>query len=109
MRTKEEIAAYARAYYKANKEKVLARVRAYNELNKGQIVEYRRAWASANHDKVLISSRNTARRAVAEINDSYLQRRVGVTSAMFKLLPPELIEAKRLQIQLLRAAKQQGA
>ena len=49
--TKEEKAAYRRAYYEANREKENARKRAYHEANREKILARKKAYTEANKEK----------------------------------------------------------
>ena len=51
MRTKEEKAAYAKAYYAANKEKKMAYAEAYREANREKKAAYAKAYREANREE----------------------------------------------------------
>jgi 5-methylcytosine-specific restriction endonuclease McrA len=61
--TKEEKAAYDRAYYEANREKKASCVRAYREANKERIAAKKRAYREANKERIAV-----CRRAYYEAN-----------------------------------------
>ena len=50
-RTKEQIAAYYKAYYQANRERLLEKQRAYDAAHRDARVAYMRAHYTANSDK----------------------------------------------------------
>ena len=50
---KEKVAAYKKAHYEANKEAALAKSRAYYEANKEAELAYNKAYREANREKVL--------------------------------------------------------
>jgi hypothetical protein len=52
-KSKEEKAAYQRAWAKANKEKISAKNKAYNEANKEKIAALSKAWYEANKEEEL--------------------------------------------------------
>lgn len=49
--SKEEIAAYQRAYYEANREEIAAKQRAYYEANKEERLDAHRRWIDANRER----------------------------------------------------------
>ena len=55
--SKEEKAAYQRAYREANKEKVAATQRTYYKANKEKVLASHRAWREANKEKVAARKR----------------------------------------------------
>ena len=54
-RTKEQIAAYQKAYYLANRERLLARQAAYGKAHRDERHAYRRSYYAANKDTVAAS------------------------------------------------------
>ena len=54
---KEKVAAMVRAYSKANKEKTVATKKAYYEANKKKLNAYKTAWCKVNKEKVAASVR----------------------------------------------------
>ena len=55
--TKEEIAAYNKAYRKANKEKLAAKDKAYRKANKEKITASNKAYRKANREKILAANK----------------------------------------------------
>ena len=55
--TKEEIAAYNKAYRKANKEKLAAKDKAYRKANKEKIAASNKAYRKANREKILAANK----------------------------------------------------
>ena len=51
MQTKEEIAAYRKAYYKANKKKLTAHCKAYYETNKKKLAAGRKSYREVDKEK----------------------------------------------------------
>ena len=65
---REAIAAYQRAYYKANREAILARRRKYREANWEAIADYQRAYYEANREAIAAYQREY--RAANRIKDN---------------------------------------
>mgnify|MGYP003655762216 CR=1 FL=1 len=67
MKTKEEIAAYYKAYNAANKEQVLARQKKYRQAHREQKVAYNKAYCEANRKQIAAQ-----RKVYREINKEQL-------------------------------------
>ena len=79
-KTKEEKAAYNRAYYEANKKKLLANRKAYYEANKEKELANRRVYYAANREKGRASTRlwsaaNKEKRAAKQARRRALKRK----------------------------------
>lgn len=89
---------YQAKYYAENTEKVKERATSYYLKNKGKHRELGDKWRAKNKDKVLAYQAN----ARAKITDSYAMHRVGIPVSD---VPWDLIEIRRLTIQLQRSLK----
>lgn len=127
-RNPEKAKAHAARWYRANSEKAKAssaawrisnpeKVQAHrtSEKERARIAAYRDAWKAANPEKVKAYARAwveanpekvraTRARLISIVCPSYAAKALGLPLA---LVPPELIELKRLQIQIKRELKQQ--
>ena len=101
-----------------NPERVAEKFRKWAAENPERVAESRRRWRVENHEKATEQSRrwraenlerfreiarNNYRRSVVRLSDAYVKRVLNVTNP-----PQELIELKRLQLQIHRELKQQG-
>ena len=68
MQTKEQKAAYMKAWHEANREKILARTRAYYEANREEKLAKNKAYYSANRNEIL-----TQKKAYRETNSEKLE------------------------------------
>lgn len=87
-------------YYLKNKEKCLARSKGWKERNKEQVKTSRLAWGRNNKDK--LKAQNT--RIREKLTNGVVASILGFRTSQ---VPSELIELKRLQIQIKREIKQQ--
>jgi hypothetical protein len=111
-----------RAYYENNTTAISERRRDYREKNIDACKERERAWREKNREKLKDTVRRTREKnrerirdrerdrtgkEVAELTNTYvkdvLRRHTGLRSSD---IPPELIEAKRLEIKLKRLIKE---
>ena len=102
--------AYKKEWYQRNKEEVLRKQKAYyhanpdaqKERNKAYAItraNYKKEWYQKNKHRVVARIRN--------LSDSYvLKRLTSGTSLTTSDIPHELIEVKRLHLQLLRLLKE---
>ena len=108
--------AYARSYYTANKSKIKARRQEYDKANRAKInarkANYRAAGRYKDTEKTHrekyrpVARANHARwaaRTIAGLNDWYIVNCLRMKSGS---CPPELIEAKRLQLKIYRMTKE---
>lgn len=105
-RDKEKQAARYKAWREANKEKLAAQRKAWGDANKEKLAACRKAWGDANKEKQAAQKRACERAAIDKMSDRYVTRvliRDGtLTSGQ---VTPQLIELKRLQLQIHRATK----
>ena len=89
-----------KAYREANREKLRESGKAYKEANREKIREYMEAYGEANREKL----RESCRRNRRDLKDSYV-------AALFQLpvkaVPKEIIELKRVQLQITREIRKQ--
>ena len=85
-RTKEQIAAYQRAYYLANREKLLTRQAAYDRAHRDERNAYRRSYYAANKDAAAASvaaNRAKPRDMAAAAAVTRYRKEHGLTQAAF--------------------------
>lgn len=95
---KEKIAASRRDYRQANKEKIAACDRGYYVANRERILARRRAYRKGNKEKIAARSRRYWKSYIEGLSDIYLRHDLGI--------PKELMEVKRLQLQIHRLIKE---
>lgn len=98
-RRRENLAERSRAYRAANREKMAERKRARQEASREKKTEWSRAWYADNREK----AREHSRKCIEKLSNSYVAGRIGIST---KLAPPDLIEAKREQLKLVRLLKE---
>lgn len=121
---REQIAEYNRQYHAANREHIAERQRQqsirYRESNREQLAERNRRYRAANrkrlaeyHRKYKEANREQIaeydRRYFSRLPDAYVARiLIGKKSTLTRAdIPSALLEAKRLQLKLLRLSKEQ--
>lgn len=91
-------ATHGAAYREKNKEKIAARHRVWHTENGAQYQQARRdSYANDPAYRYMVQGRN--RRGAAELLPSHIARLFGVS---VKVIPPALIEAKRMQLLIKR-------
>ncbi len=89
--------AYDKAWYEANKDKRKASSKAYNEANNDKRKAYNKAYNEANKDK-----RKAHNKACSDkLTDGYIALMLRIPLSDLQDYP-ELIEAKRSQLELIR-------
>lgn len=97
---------YRRAYYLANKERENANAKKHYAENKESYEIRRKKWQKDNREKVRMYTSKNYWKSKEELSDAFVKHLLtsspikGLTSK--KIMPPELVEAKRLQILLRR-------
>ena len=114
---KEKIKKHNRDYYKANKEKMDALIKcwhennkerlkikskAYYEINKEKINAYSKYYYKINKEKIFNNQKISDKKGILNLSDGYCAKQLHLP---VKEIPKELIEAKRLQIKILRACR----
>jgi hypothetical protein len=110
-----KMAALDHARYVANKEKYLDRSRQWSKKNRDRRIAWRRKWEKENPEIVLRNRALYKKRHRGKINESkrlrtkhmtdeYIATRLNVPASTIKKYP-ELLEAKREQIKILRELK----
>ena len=115
-RRKPHVKEWLKQYYEKNREAVTKREREYRKLNEEKLREYQRKWQQMNPEKCsqyveryLSKPENRevmrvrAKKNRDELSLGYVETLLG--GQKLGKLPVELLEAKRMQIQILRALK----
>jgi hypothetical protein len=120
-RNKEKVLANSRQYYQKNKKKVLARHRRWLELNKDHQKALCARWAQENKEKVRAIAlkhrhrnlkkcrkrdRDAARLGVRFLSNRYIRGLLVNYGRAPKVVPPELIELKRVSVLVKRQLKE---
>lgn len=99
---REKVLARHKTYREANREKVLVGQKTYREANRETELAREKAYREANPEKVL--AREKAYRA--NLSDGYLVNLLTQGGTLpRKQVTPQLIELKRMQLQIHRATK----
>lgn len=103
---KTEILKRHACYRAENKERINARYAEYSQKNRSTLIEKGRRYRSGN-EAARRRARERARLIVTGLSSSYVKSLIARGSPLsFEEIPESLIEIKRLQIQILRAAKE---
>lgn len=114
-----------KTYYEKNKDTVKIRTNQYRKNNPDKVLAIRKAYWLENKEKIKIAerarrklydlrhpeqermrSRRYKRKASKELRDSYIKCKLVMgTNLSRRDIPPEIIEIKRLQIQIKRKIK----
>ena len=110
---KDAVDARNAKYRSENKAKIAENDKKYRASNRGKIRKIKKAWEAKNRAKVNASSRDTSRAATQSMNDTYIKRllaRVYVEgsehSLAFESIPQDLVELKRINLQITRILKE---
>ena len=96
-----------RQFYLANSEKIIQYQCQYAFVNRNKINERRRKNYAANHDAARQKLNERTRLYRQKLPDSYVRAQIKRDSNIRKTdIPPELLEAKRLQLKLKRIARE---
>ena len=104
-RTKEQISAYQRAYYQANRERLLAKQNAYDKAHKDERAAYHRSYYAANKDAVAASvaaNRAKPRNMAAAAAVTRYRKEHGLTQAAFG----RLVGLSQPSVSLLESGQQ---
>jgi tryptophanyl-tRNA synthetase len=108
-----------RKYYIENKQKVLNRQKKYIRDHKEKLKKYRHSYYEENKEKILFKTKNcqvknreryknyakiSDRKSKLSLDDRYISRVFKLGSSILKQYP-ELIEAKRIHLQIKRELK----
>jgi len=99
--TKEEIAAYNKAYYKANREKIAANVKTYREANKEEISSQKKVYYEANKEEILAYKKaryEANKEALIAAQTAYYEankKRVLAYQKAYRKANKEMLDAKR--------------
>ena len=118
-RAKPQFKEWREAYLERTKEQRNAHIREYSVKNHERIVEYRGAWQRANPDKCweyyqrYMSKPGNRERGMAQakhardnLTDGYVRTVLIMrTPLKFEDVPQEMVEAKRMQLQITRRIK----
>lgn len=98
---------YDREYYKRNKEELRKFRKAYRANRKEAIAAYGRKYLQENKEEILEHKKHYKRKIRRELTDEYIKNQIMKTDWPFGRdeITPELIDRKRLQIQLHRTIK----
>lgn len=104
---KKHFQEYDRVYYQKNKQQIEQRKKAYRENNKEAIAAYGQAYYEANKAEILQQKKRYKQKIRSRLSDEYLKSQIMKTDWPFGRdeITPELIERKRLEIQLHRTIK----
>ena len=100
----EKLKESSKKYYENNSEKLKESSKKYRENNPEKVKEKAKKWKENNHEKV----KKYTNKISNEMGDSYIKNKLcTITKNSLHVgdLPNELIEVKRLQIQLFRLIK----
>ena len=103
----EHLREYDREYYKENKEELRKFRKAYRENRKEAIAAYGRKYLQENKEEILEQKKRYKRKLRRELTDEYIKNQIMKTDWPYGRdeITQELIERKRLQIQLHRQIK----
>lgn len=97
---REKHRASSKAWHEANREKACERMKAWREANREKMLALCKAYKEANREKV----REYGRRNTRDLKDSYIARSLRLP---VKAVPEEIIELKRVQLQITREIRKQ--
>lgn len=98
-RNKEKIKARTKLYREANKERASAWTREWNERNAEKKSEHRARYRAKHQEEI----REASKLMVINLDDTYVARRLGGTPST---IPADLIDLKRINLQILRLLKE---
>ena len=100
---RDKNAEYQRQYYAENRDKIVEHQRQYRAENRDKIAEYHLQYYSENRDK----KAEYLRQYRAALPDACVAQEIKRGTTLTRAdIPPELLEAKRLQLKLKRLARE---
>ena len=101
---KDKIKIINKKYCEKNKDKIEIRHKKYREDNKDKIKIRQKKYYENNKDKLAIGDSRAKKKCIEGLHDYYVKQLLIKNSKILKRedIPQELIEAKRLEIQIKR-------
>ena len=102
---------YMKKYQKDNEERIKIYKKKYREDNKDKFNIYSKKYYEKNRDKIInktkIYNKKYRRKGIKELSDPYIKGLLAKDSNILTHadIPQELIEAKRLEVQIKRTTK----